>query len=157
MTKFFVTLLFILCQLCIGCTASTASITPLNSGSINITVRDGFSEDPLSNAQIVIPELGKTYTTDSNGSTGNIDIPILPDTRFDSIYPFVWGECTLLVYHEGYIPYALFHVAIWENQARQGPNIYLFPADPGENNQPFTVVEAPQRLWVRGLLEKFAP
>jgi len=155
--KRFIPLFLILCLTCTGCNADTVSASPLNHGVICVTVRDGFSEEALVGARIVIPELNKTYVTDENGSTGNISVPILPDARLDGIYPMVWGECTLLVYLEGYIPYALFHVAIWEHQARQGPNIYLFPKDDGADNQPFTVVEAPQRLWVEGLLEKFAP
>ncbi len=140
-----------------GCTDDVAAVALMHKGSISVTVRDGFSDNPLVGAQVVIPEWDLTCTTDENGSTGKIDIPIAADAHFDGFYPTTWGECTLLVYCEGYIPYALFHVTVWEQQARQGPNIYLFPEDSGKRDQPFIVVEAPPRLWVNGLLERYLP
>ncbi len=144
-----------LCLLSCGCTGSAATAAAPHSGSIQVRVCDGFTDEPLAGAQVVIPEWNLTYITDRSGSTGSIDIPISADSHFSGFYPAAWGECTLLVYYEGYIPYALFHVAVWEQQARQGPNIYLFPEDPENSGQPFIVVEAPPRLWVNGLLEKF--
>lgn len=126
-------------------------------GYIRPQVVDGFTEKPIQGAQVVIPEIGETFITDSEGLTENIKVPILADSHFSSIHPKSWGEITLIVYKEGYNEYVLFHTHVWENQARQGPKILLFPKENGRSNEPISIVEGPHRLWVNSLVEKFRP
>ena len=77
--------------------------------------------------------------------------------RYKGILAMPWGEITLLAYKESYVPYALFHTQVWENEARQGPKLLMFPQDATDSEQPFSIVEGPPRLWVNGLLDQFRP
>lgn len=126
-------------------------------GYIKPQVVDGFTEKPIEGAQVVIPEINKTFTTDSQGHTENIKVPILVDKHFSDLHPKSWGEITLIVYKEGYNEYVLFHTHVWENQHRQGPKILLFPKEEGRSSEPISIVEGPHRLWVESLVEKFRP
>jgi len=126
-------------------------------GYIQPQVVNGFTEEPLQGAQIVIPEINKTFTTNSQGQTERIQVPILVDEHFSSLHPKSWGEITLIVYKEGYNEYVLFHTHVWENQTRQGPKILLFPKEKSQANEPIFIVEGPHRLWVNSLVEKYRP
>jgi hypothetical protein len=127
------------------------------AGSIIVFVEDGSAKEPLEGACVAIPETGKSYHTDKNGKTETIRVPILDDAEYKGILPKPWGEITLLVYKEGYVDCAIFHVNIWENQTRNGPTVLLFPITPDMGDQPFTLTEAPNRIWVNELLDRFRP
>lgn len=131
------------------------TVTP--TGSIIIYVEDGNSQKPLQHASVTIPETGQSFTTDENGKTETIRVPIIEDSEYKGVLPKPWGEITLLVYMQGYVDCAIFHVNIWENQTRNGPTVLLFPSSPGDTNQPFTLTEGPNRLWVKQLLDKYRP
>lgn len=133
------------------------TVTGPHMGSIQIIVVDGYSDLPLQGASVVIPELDQTFVTDAEGKTPMIDVPIYQDEHYNSMLSQPWGRVTVLVYFDGYLPYALFYTMIWENQTRLGPKIYLFPEGSSYENQPFIVVEAPHRLWVEELLERYRP
>lgn len=126
-------------------------------GRMTVEVVDGFTDAPIEGATVVIPETGDKFTTDKNGKTAQFTLPILENSTYKSILRQPWGEVTVLVYKDGYIPYALFHTQVWENQARQGPRIYLFAPEYAQNDQPFSVIEGPQRIWVNELLKKYKP
>jgi hypothetical protein len=130
---------------------------PEPSGSIIVFVEDGSNKKPLAGATVTIPETGQSFNTDSSGKTETIKVPILEDSYFRTILPKPWGEITLLVYRHGFIDCAIFHVNIWENQTRSGPTVLLFPLDADGANQPFTLTEGPNRIWVKELLDKFRP
>lgn len=132
-----------------------AKIAP--TGSIIVFVEDGSAKEPLEGACVAIPETGQRFYTDVNGKTETIRVPILDDAEYKSIFPKPWGEVTLLVYKQGYVDCAVFHVNIWENQTRSGPTVLMFPITPDVGNQPFTLTEAPNRLWVNELLDRFKP
>ncbi len=131
------------------------SINP--TGSIIVFVEDADTKKPLKDACVAIPETGSIYKTDENGKTNTIRIPIIEDSTYKDILGKPWGEVTLLVYKSGYVECAIFHVSVWENQTRNGPTVLLFPVTAGESNQPFTLTEGPQRLWVDQLLDQFRP
>lgn len=133
--------------------AFEASAAP--TGTIVVYVKDGPSDEPLENARVVIPEMGQSFLTDRNGSTGEIRAPVREDADYKAICPQLWGEITLLIYKPGYADCAIFHVNILENQTRNGPTVLLFPLAPGEANDPFTLTEAPNKLWVEQLLDRF--
>lgn len=135
--------------------AFEGKITP--TGSIIVFVEDGNSQKSMKNACVTIPETGQSYYTDENGKTVTIKVPIIEDSEYSGILPKPWGEITLLVYKQGYIDCAIFHVNIWENQTRNGPTVLLFPYSPDDSNQPFTLTEGPNRLWVKQLLDKYRP
>lgn len=128
-----------------------------HTGSIIVYVEDGAAGEPLPNASVAIPETGETYLTDADGKTAPIRVPILEDTEYGGILPKPWGEITLLIYKQGYADCAVFHVNIWEDQTRNGPTVLLFPLKGDEANEPFTLTEAPNRLWVKQLLGQYRP
>lgn len=127
------------------------------TGSIILFVEDGSTKKPIGYARVVIPEMGQAFTTDENGKTETIRVPIVEDAAFKGILPKPWGEITLLVYKEGYVECAIFHVNVWENQTRNGPTVLLFPVSPSESTDPFTLTEGPNRLWVKELLDRYKP
>jgi len=124
-------------------------------GYIQPQVVDGYTEEPLEGAVVVIPEINQKYRTNAQGLTADIRIPIKEDPAFKDILPKPWGEVTLIVYKEGYIDYVLFHTHVWENQGRKGPRILLFPEKEGESSHPMAIVEGPHRLWVNELVKKY--
>ena len=136
---------------------STASQPYPHTGSLQLEVLDGMTQHPLEDVIIVIPETGEKYTTNAEGKTPVIQVPIIENETYRDILAQPWGEITVLAYKDGYIPYALFHTQIWENEARQGPQLLLFPQDSSDSDQPFSIVEGPQRIWVNDLIERFNP
>jgi len=140
-----------------GAFSQIASINESHYGYIQPQVVDGFTEAPIEGAAVVIPELGKKFKTDAQGLTPVIRVPIIEDAHYKEIFPKTWGEITLIVYKEGYIDYVLFHTHVWENQSRKGPKILLFPESRSQSSDPMAIVEAPHRLWVKQLVEKFKP
>ena len=120
-------------------------------------VVDGQNKKPLAGCTVIIPEAGLTCTTDENGNTPVLTVPLLVNTAFDSILPQTWGEITLLVYRDSYLPYALFHTQVRPDCPREDLRIYLFAEDGSMAEQPFSVIEGPPREWVNGLLERFCP
>jgi hypothetical protein len=127
------------------------------TGSIIVFVEDGNTKKPLQFASVTIAETGQSFPTDEYGKTEAMRLPIIEDSEYKGVLPKPWGEITLLVYKEGYIDCAIFHINIWENQTRNGPTVLLFPVSPDDTNQPFTLTEGPNRLWVKQLLDKFRP
>lgn len=130
---------------------------PRYYGFIQPQVVDGFSEEPIEGATVVIPEISQRFETAKDGCTAMIQVPIEEDQHFESIAPKPWGEITIIVYKEEYIDYVLFNTHVWESQTRKGPKIMLFPKAEGDKNEPFAVVEGPHRIWVKELVEKFRP
>ncbi|MGI6168609.1 MAG: hypothetical protein ACOYI4_02690 [Christensenellales bacterium] len=136
---------------------SPADAAPADTGSLQIQAVDGASDVPLAGVTIVIPETSQTYTTGDDGKTQLIRVPIIKDTHYQDLLAMPWGEITILAFKDGYIPYALFYVQVWENEVRQGPNLLMFREGSTSTSQPFSIVEGPQRLWVEQILEKYKP
>ncbi len=126
-------------------------------GYIRPQVVDGFNEEPIEGAVVVIPETNEKYKTDENGYTPNIRIKISPDSSFEKIHPKSWGETTLIVYKEGYREYVLLDINVWEGQTRQGPIILLFKKESQQLDQPMSIVEGPNQVWINSLVEKYRP
>ncbi len=124
---------------------------------LTVNVLEGYTETPVKGASVVVAETGKTYLTDANGMTDKIDVPVIRDTRFDGIMQKPWGEITLIVYKEGYIPYALFYLQVLGGQTREGVKILLFEEGQTESSEPFSIVEGPSRVWVNALIEMYRP
>jgi len=126
-------------------------------GRLEVEVLDGFSETPIAGAAVVIPENNNVYYTDENGHIRNIKVPVILDTRFDNILKKPWGEVTLIVYKEGYMPYALFYLQVLPGQTRKGVQILLFEEGSTGSGEPFSIIEGPNRLWVNEMIEKYRP
>ena len=126
-------------------------------GYIQPQVIDGFSEEPIEGAVVVIPETDQQFVTAEDGLTAVIKVPIKEDLHFADISPKPWSEITLIVYKKDYVEYVLFHTHVWEGQTSKGPKIMIFPQPEGEKHEPFSVVEGPHRIWVKELVEKYRP
>lgn len=126
------------------------------------TVLDATNKKPLSGAQVCVLETGLVYSTNERGQTEPISVPFIRDTRFDKILKKTWGECNIVVFKEGYIPYTLFYLQVSPDKIRNGPEILLFNSSSSENPRPFSIIEGPNREWVDAivsslLLEKNKP
>jgi hypothetical protein len=127
------------------------------NAKFTVNVVEGYSDAPITGAQVVVLETGKTYTTDSSGNTGVIDVPVIRDDRFDDIIPKPWGEVSLIVYKDGFLPYALFYLQVAGGQTRNGVKVLLFENNSTGSAEPFSIIEGPNRAWVDELVNKFQP
>jgi hypothetical protein len=127
------------------------------SAKFTVNVVEGYTDAPITGAKVVILDTGKTYTTDTKGDTGIIDVPVKRDTRFDSIIPKPWGEVSLIVYKDGFLPYALFYLQVVGGQTRTGVKVLLFENNSTGSSEPFSIIEGPNRAWVNELVNKFQP
>ncbi len=123
----------------------------------SVNVVEGYSEAPIANAQVVVVETGETYATDANGNTEAIAVPAVRDARYDKVLPKPWAEVSLIIYKDGYIPYALFYLQVMGGQTREGVKILLFEEGSSGSSEPFSIVEGPNRAWVDELVEKYRP
>ncbi len=139
-----------------GVSALPAMSSAAVGATVSPVVTDALTGAPVAGAVIVIPEAGSESVTDATGSAGAIPVPVNTDERFAKILPQPWGEVTLIVYADGYIPYALFNLMV-SDVAREGPNIMLFKKSVAEGDAPFSIIEGPHREWVNALVEKYAP
>lgn len=114
-------------------------------------VLDGRTKMPIENAMIVIPETGEKYFTDMLGTAGEIRVSYR--AAVSELAEKDWCEITLLVYAEGYAPYALFYLQLWEGSVRKGPTILLFP----EGGEVYSIQEGMPEEWVNALVEKYRP
>lgn len=125
-------------------------------GHADISVVDVYSLEPLEGAVLVFPDSGIQAITDQAGRAQVFGLPIMRHQAQNKLLHQSYGECTLLVYREGYIPYALFYVQLQPGRIRSGPTIYLFPAYEGAPPV-ITIVESPAEDWARELVEKYRP
>lgn len=125
-------------------------------GHMDVTVVDAYTLAPLPNATLVFPDSGTQATTDAAGRAQVFGLPIRRHPHQNRILPQACGECTLLVYCEGYIPYALFYVQLQPGRIRGGPTVYLFPTYDGAP-EVITIVESPTYDWAVGLAKKYRP
>ena len=138
---------------------SIAAMSFGTSGNAKFTVNvvEGYTDTPVMGAKVVVLETGKTYATDEGGNTGIIEVPVVRDTRFDDIIPKPWGEVSLIVYKDGFLPYALFYLQVVGGETRSGVKILLFENNSTGNSEPFSIIEGPNRLWVDELVKRYQP
>lgn len=140
-----------------GSIVSAFSAGYTDQGKFQLKVLDGSTREPVGNATVVLPLTGKTYTTDSQGQSPEISVPILTDSRYDGIQKQDWGDVCIIVYADGYVPYALFDMQVQPNKKRTGPIVLIFKQGATQTDDPFNIVEAPSRAWVNALVEKYEP
>lgn len=140
-----------------GGAIAALSFNTSETAKLTVNVAEGYTEAPISGAKVVVLETGKTYTTDESGNSGIIEVPVIRDSRFDSIIPKPWGEISLIVYKEGFLPYALFYLQVAGGQTREGVKILLFENNSTQSTEPFSIIEGPNRVWVDELVKKFQP
>lgn len=148
-------LLICLCVLLLGL-AAYAFFSNGEYGHMDITVVDAYSLQPVEGAVLVFPDAGLSTTTDQAGRAQVFGLPIQRHSQQNRLLRQVNGECTLLVYKAGYIPYALFYVQVPPGRVRNGPTVYLFPQYDGAP-EVVTIVESPAYDWAKALMEQYRP
>ena len=83
---------------CLALAALTSCAHSKKRGTLRVRVTDGWTDAPIANARVVIPECGAVADTDAAGETDRIEIPIRGDEHFLHILPQDWGTVTVLVY-----------------------------------------------------------
>jgi len=126
-------------------------------GTLSIRVLDGWSDGPIENARVVIPETGDVSMTDADGRTEPISVPILYDRHYANILPQHWGTVTLLIYADGYYAQAVYGVRTEKDTVRSDLIIRMFPGDGSMGEKPFVLVESPDSDWVCELLHRYGP
>lgn len=127
------------------------------AASLSVHVVEGYTETPIKDASVVIVETGEVYCTDEQGFTQVIKVPAIRDTRYDDILQKPWGEITLIIYKEGFLPYALFYLQVLDGETREGVKILLFEQGVTSSEEPFSIIEGPNRIWVDELIKMYQP
>ena len=140
-----------------GSGVSVFSFGKTGVASLTVNVVEGYTETPIEAACVVVVETGDVFMTDENGYTGLIEVPVIRDTRYDNILTKPWGEITLIIYKEGFLPYALFYLQVAQGETREGVKILLFEEGSTESGEPFSIIEGPNRVWVNTLIEMYRP
>ncbi len=125
-------------------------------GHISLYVIDAYTLEPLDNAVVVLPESGIAAETDARGIAFLSSVPIDMRSDFMLLTGASYGEITLIIYAEGYLPCVWLKVHMSPGRVRNGPTIYMFP----ENKESVDVTvfaEAPDEAVMREFVEKFAP
>ncbi len=154
--------------LVIGAVVLAATLTPstvavfgtaatADTAQLTLRVLEGYNESPIAGAKVVVLETGQTYETDQDGMTEVIKVPVVRDTRYDSILEKPWGEVSLIIYKDGFVPYALFYLQVIGGQTREGVKILLFEQGSTDSKEPFSIIEGPNRAWVNQLVEMYRP
>ncbi len=126
-----------------------------NFGSVEFVTKDGYTNAALSQTKIVIVETGEVYYTDENGKTPKIIVPIIRDKRYDKILAKPWGEISVIFYKDGYLDYALFYLQVLEGNTRENVEILMFESDKVNSDQPFSIIEGPNKIWVNEMITKY--
>ena len=140
-----------------GSGSVSAFSSATDTAYFSVKVVEGYSDAPLSSAQVVVLGSNEVYTTDESGMTPVIAVPAARDTRYDDILPKPWAEVSMIIYKDGYIPYALFYLQVMEGETREGVKILLFEEGAADSSEPFSIIEGPNRAWVDALVEKYRP
>ena len=139
-------------------TAISAIGTPPEAppkGQVRFRVRDAVTGKPLTHAVVCVLEQGDTFYTDNNGNSPIIDVPVVPDNRYDQFVKKEFGEVTVLVRYEGYIDYILLNYIVRENHSRGITDIHIFPRTAEDDLDYMTIVETPDDAWIRQILDKY--
>lgn len=152
-------LYIILAAILVSAVAFLAALTDNNDrfyGHISVYVVDAYTLAPMKNAKIVLPESGIEASCDSRGVALISSIPVDMDSPFIRLTGASYGEITMIVYAEGYLPCVWLKVHIYPSRIRNGPTIYMFPA--GSEDVKVTVfTEAPDDTLMQDFTERFRP
>jgi hypothetical protein len=155
-------LLLVVAALALAFTLTPTDVAVFGTGStetaaLTLRVLEGYTESPIENATVVILETEKTYKTNGEGLTEVIEVPVIRDSRYDTILEKPWGEVSMIIYKDGFVPYALFYLQVLGGETREGVKILLFEQGSTDSEEPFSIIEGPNRVWVNQLVEMYRP
>ena len=140
-----------------GIVLLTAACSARASGHMKLTVIDAYSLRAIANARIILPEAGLSATSDQNGVAYLYGVPVRTREGALAEVPCDYGETTIFVYAEGYLPFALFHAHVYPDRLRNGPTLYLFPEGNEDGIEVISMIESPAEEWVKRLLDSYMP
>jgi len=152
--------LYIVCAVALVC-ASVALAVFLGRGTkqyghISVYIIDAYTLAPLKNATIVLPECGITASSDKRGVALISSIPIDMDSEFIRLTGASYGEMTMIVYADGYLPCVWLKVHLYPSRIRNGPTIYMFP-EGSEEVRVTVFTEAPDDTLMQDFVERYRP
>ena len=126
------------------------------TGSLRVKVMDAYTFAPIPFASVCLPEAEVRAVTNENGIAAFSGIPII-NTVYGNMPKKDHGETTVLVYAQGYLPFALFNAQVFPKSVRNGPNVYLFPEGTEDGLNVVSMIESPPEEYVKQLLEQYTP
>lgn len=125
-------------------------------GHLSLYVIDAYTLRPLADAVIVLPESGITGKTNARGMALISSIPVDTDAAFNRLTGAEYGEITMLIYAEGYLPCVWLKVHMFPSRIRSGSTVYMFPV--GSEEVKVTVfTEAPDEEMMLEFLRRHRP
>ena len=97
------------------------------TGHVQIKVLEANTLKPVSDATVCIIENHHYTTTNKNGDTSKIEIPIIRNSNYDNLLLRSWGEFTILIYKSGYSSHISFYNEVYAGITRIGIVCYLSP------------------------------
>ncbi len=151
---FFITAAVVLC-LAIGVCMLFWITAHNGTGELYPLVVNAYTLEPVQNAHVIVPGIADEITG-ADGRAVLEHIPVRIQRTYDTAVSRDWGELTLLVYAQGYLPNAIFCVQVYAGESRSEVKIYMFPED--EQDREYTViVQPPPDEWTQTLLNEYAP
>ncbi|MBO4847706.1 MAG: hypothetical protein J5586_00950 [Clostridia bacterium] len=141
----------LLCAVPASCRAPENAADP--TGSVTVSVADGFTDAPIPGARVCVPETGGVFYTGADGATCEIRLPVIPDGEYEKLLPSGIGRATVVVTAEGYTPCLLLYVRIEPGVSRGPIPVLLFPDD--GTLKTFSITESPPDWWTDALAEKY--
>lgn len=108
--------------LCPYSTSSTKVSSSTRFASLLIHIKDNYSGDPINNATICIINTRQYYSSNKNGYSDTISLPLFDEYQHDDYYFY-----NLLIYKNGYNDFFYFNLKVKLNQKRADVVIPLIP------------------------------
>ena len=100
----------------------TPASTISKFASLQIQIKDEYTNEKINNATICILNVREYYTSNKNGLTVTIKIPLFSEYKMDDYYLY-----HLLIYKNGYNDFLYLNLKLKENQKRADLIIPLIP------------------------------
>ena len=125
---------------------SVAVSGKISGTSIMLNIVDGYTMKPLENAVAVLPEDNITAVSKEDGCA----VLIIPENS-DNASPYTKN---LIVYKEGYVPYALFNMKCGSDREI---DLYMLHKDKTDSDNCLILFEAPEREWAEKYVAENQP
>lgn len=126
-----------------------------SNASIVITVLENGTNKPIDNASVCIIETKSYYSTNNNGVTEKIEVPVIRNQNFDNSLIRNFGEITILVYKPGYSDHIHFYEEVRPSQTKLGIIIKLTPIYSQTDTTPTITCNTPNKSWAEQLINIF--
>lgn len=126
-----------------------------SNASIVITVLENGTNKPIDNAAVCIIETKSYYSTNNNGVTEKIEVPVIRNQNFDNSLIRNFGEITILAYKPGYSDHIHFYEEVRPSQTKLGIIIKLTPIYSQTDTTPTITCNTPNKSWAEQLINIF--